>query len=115
MTQGGHRNDVLDLDDGLNPIPLKPKTVRVFGREWTIRRDWTAADVVQYWVLATEHKDVDAAVMLVGEKDGPEFAKISLSLPPEMVALKLRKICKIAGLLPRDAEDEESEGESSAS
>lgn len=113
MTQGGH--DVLDLDDDLNPIPLKPKTVRAFGREWTIRRDWTAADIVKYWVLAEDRKDAEAAVMLVGEKDGPEFAKISVSLPPEMVALKLRKICKVAGLLPRDAEDEESEGESSAS
>lgn len=113
MTQGGHEN-VLDLDDDA-PIALSPKPVRIFGREWTIRREWTAAEVVRYWILADSRKEVEAAALLVGGEDAEEFARIISALPQELMLGKLRKLLRIAGLLTRDATTEEAEGKSSGS
>ncbi|GAA3877780.1 hypothetical protein GCM10022243_48130 [Saccharothrix violaceirubra] len=111
MTQGGH--DVLDLDDD-TPIPLAPIEVSVFGRVWTVRREWTPADAMRYWVLAHRRKDAEAMALLVGDGDAAAFAEIIAAVPLERSQGKLRRLLKIAGLLARDAQDEESEGKSSA-
>ncbi len=114
MTQGGHEDDVLDLDDD-TPVPLEPKRVAVFGRVWTVRRDWTAQDAVSYWVLAHKRQDVRASCLLVGDEDGPAFAEIIAALPLDGTRKvdKLRRLLQVAGLLDRDEADGGTQGKSS--
>jgi hypothetical protein len=120
MTQGAP-TDILDLDALLTSRSLKPCKVRLGGRTWTVKRDFTAAQVVQYWSLVnTRKKDVEAFAMLVGEKDAPDFTAMIQALPVETAAPILRTIYKSAGLLKRDSAEEkdsaeEQAGESSAS
>jgi len=112
MTQGGH--DVLDLDALVVSKSLKPQTIRLGGREWTLKRDFTAEQVVDFWLLVDSGKTTPALSMLVGETDGPEFAKLALALPTETGAPILRRVYQAAGVLRRP-DDGEHSGESSAS
>lgn len=117
MTQGTRtpNEDFEDLDALIVSKSLKPRSVRLGGRMWTLKRDFTAAEVVEFWRLADAQKNADAFSMLVGQKDGPELWRVASGLPTEMAAPLLRRMYKIAGLIKRDAADEESAGESSAS
>lgn len=113
MTQGGH--DVLDLDALVVSRSLEPQTIRLGGREWTLKRDFTAAEVVKFWQLVDKSKSTaEAMSMLVGEKDGPDFAALVLALPTETGAPVLRRIYQAAGVLRRP-DDGAQAGESSAS
>ncbi len=111
MTQGG-QPDLEDLDVLIVSRSLKPKKVRFGGREWTVKRDFTAADVVQFWSLVD--KDLPGAMGLLVGSDGPALAEIVNALPTEMAKLPLRRLYQIAGVLARP-DDKEPEGESSAS
>lgn len=111
MTQGGQ--DFEDLDALITSRSLDPREVRFGGRMWTVRRDFTPEEIVQFWVLIEEGKSADAFTMLAGD-DGPKLARIITSLPTEMGMRPARKLYQIAGVLNGgDADD--SKGESSAS
>lgn len=113
MTQGGH--DVLDLDTLVVSRSLDPQTIRLGGREWTLKRDFTAEEVVKFWLLVDKAKtSTEGLSMLVGEQDGPDFAALVFALPTETGAPVLRRIYQAAGVLRRPG-DEEQAGESSAS
>lgn len=112
MTQGGH--DVLDLDALVVSKSLRPQAIRLGGREWTLKRDFTAEEVVAFWQLVEDGKTIQALSMLVGEADGPAFAKLALALPTETGAPILRRVYQAAGVLRRP-DDGQQAGESSAS
>lgn len=114
MTQGG-QPDIEDLDALIVSRSLKPKKVRFGGREWTVKRDFTAAEVVDFWVTIEKRSSADAFAMLVGKEDAPYLASIVEALPTEMAMVPLRRIYQIAGVLTRPNDAEEPEGESSAS
>ncbi|MDF2968944.1 MAG: hypothetical protein K0Q93_2722 [Nocardioidaceae bacterium] len=114
MTQGGH--DVLDLDPLVVSRSLKPQTIRLGGREWTLKRDFTSEQVVDFWQMVSDGQSTKALCMLVGDTDGPAFAKLALALPTETGAPILRRIYQAAGMLKRpddgSAEDGDKSGES---
>jgi hypothetical protein len=112
MTQGGH--DVLDLDALVVSRSLDPQTIRLGGREWTLKRDLTAEQVVQFWLLINRNKMRDAVALLVGEADADAFTEIALALPSETGTPVVRRIYQAAGVLRRP-DDGEQAGESSAS
>lgn len=114
MTQGAPTN-ALDLDALLVSRSLKPGKVRFGGRTWTVNRSFTGADIVKYWALANARKDVEAFTMLVGAEDAEAFASLISALPVESAAPVLRALYKTAGVLKRENDDEDQEGESSAS
>lgn len=112
MTTQGDQ-DFEDLDVLIASRSLDPKKVKFGGRMWTVRRDFTPEEVVQFWLLTEDRKYADAYRMLVGD-EGSDLARIILSLPTEMGMMPARKLYQISGVLARgDAED--SKGESSAS
>lgn len=115
MTQGAP-TDVLDLDSLLTSRSLKPRKTRLGGRFWTLKRDFTAQDVVQFWSLVDQNKLTEALTMLVGAKDGETFSKLLLSLPTEVGGPILRQIYRECGVLKRSPESEaEAEGEAGES
>lgn len=111
-TQGDH--DFEDLDVLIASRSLDPKKVKFGGRMWTVRRDFAPEEVVKFWLLTEDRKYSEAYRMLVGD-DGPELARIILSLPTEMGMMPARKLYQIAGVLARGETEGESKGESSAS
>jgi hypothetical protein len=128
-TQRSNRPTVLeDLDAMIISRALKPGKVRLGGRYWTIKRDFTAEQVLRFWALVDQPgKSAEAYSMLVGAKDAAEFAAIISATPQELINPPLRQLFRLAGLLKRadppttdaDADDVDSEepgeGESSAS
>jgi hypothetical protein len=119
MTQGARttaRDDVEDLDVLITSRSLKPKRVKLFDRTWTIKRDFSPAEIAQYWVHIDKGGTVDAMKMLVGVKDGADMAGLVSAIPTEMLTQPMRRIYQIAGLIRRTDDAEESEqGESEAS
>lgn len=114
MKQGG-QPEIEDLDVLITSRSLKPTKVRFGGREWTVKRDFTAAEVVQFWVTIERRSSVDAFAMIVGKRDAADLSAIVESLPTEMAMVPLRRMYQIAGVLARPNDTEEPEGESSAS
>lgn len=110
MTQGGH--DVLDLDALVVSRSLDPQTIRLAGREWTLKRDFTAEQVVQFWRLVDKKATSSEALsMLVGDQDGAALAEVMLALPMETATPIARRIYQAAGMLKRP-DDAEQSGES---
>jgi hypothetical protein len=136
MAQGTHSSNrpqlIEDLDVMITSRALKPGKVKLGGRFWTLKRDFTAAQILEFHSLINNSKTVEAFTMLVGTRDGQEFADLVLAQPTELITPALRRIYQLAGLLKRldtasdndqteagaaddaDAEDT-GEGESSAS
>lgn len=118
MTQGARTTPepVEDLDVLVQSRSLKPTRVKLFGRTWTVKRDFTPAQIAEYWVHVEKGGTVDAMKMLVGVKDGADMAGLVSAIPTEMLAQPMRRIYQIAGVLKRPNDSEESEqGESEAS
>lgn len=110
MPQGAP-TDVLDLDALLTSRSLKPRRVRLGGKLWSLKRDFTAQAVVEFWSLIDQGKSREALTMLVGEKDGEAFSKMILSLPVEVGGPIARQIYKECGVLKRSPESESDEGD----
>lgn len=133
MAQGTHSNRpplLEDLDVMITSRALKPGKIKLGGRYWTIKRDFTAEQILQFWRLVDQSKSVEAFTLLVGQRDAQDFTDIVLAAPTELMTPPLRRIYQLAGLIKRldsaagdaDAEPAEpagaedvNEGESSAS
>lgn len=116
MTQGARTEPVEDLDVLVQSRSLKPAKVKLFGRMWTVKRDFTPAQIAEYWVHIEKGGTVDAMKMLVGAKDGADMAGLVAAIPTEMLTQPMRRLYQIAGVLKRPNDSEESEqGESEAS
>lgn len=107
-----------DLDAMITSRALDPKKARLFGRMWTIRRDFTAEQMAQFWAevdkaAARGGLSAEAMGMLVGSKDGETFAKTVGAMPAELINPVLRRVYVMAGLLKRV--DGDKPGESRAS
>lgn len=105
---------VIDLDAMLFQRSTKPATVRLSGRDFELRRDLSAEEVVQCWVLFGEGKDDAAWKVLLGEEDGPALNKMIQSLPQQMYQHVLRKLLATAGLKmdpPEDSAESEEDGD----
>lgn len=115
MTQGARTPEAVeDLDVLIMSRSLKPCKVKLLGRTWTVKRDFTPTEIGEYWVHIDSGRTVDGMKMLFGEKAGAEMAELVSAMPTEMLTSPMRRIYQIAGLLRRP-NDEESEGESAAS
>lgn len=124
MAQGTRRNRrpqlLEDLDAMIVSRALRPEKVKLGGRLWTIKRDFTAEQILQFHALTNRGKALEAFTMLVGAKDAPEFAELVLSAPTELMTPALRRLYTLAGLLKRDdfdkkpaddQDDEDGEGD----
>jgi hypothetical protein len=108
--QGTHNNSTngtpLDLDAQLAEIELKPRKVRLGGKDYTIRRDLSGLQVKQYWALVEEGKDVDALAMIC---TAPVMLNRALeNLPHEHMKAAIREIMKAAGVVNTRGESGES-------
>lgn len=116
MTQGANNKpEIEDLDVLIMSRSLKPARVKLFGRQWTIKRDFTPEQIGDFWLAVDKPDTVAAMRMLVGDKDGDELAKLVAAAPTELITMPIRRIYQIAGLLKRPNDEGEDEGESSAS
>jgi hypothetical protein len=117
MTQGAQNKteEIEDLDVLVASRSLKPGKVRLFGRTWTIKRDFAPAEMAQFWVHVDSGRNAEAMKMLVGAKDGADMAQLVTAMPTELLTQPMRRIYQIAGLLRRPNDDEAAEGESTAS
>lgn len=101
-TQNSNRPQLLeDLDVMITSRALKPGKVKLGGRFWTIKRDFTAAQVLEFWALIDQGKAIDAFAMMIGAKDAPALADIVNSAPTELLTQPLRQLYRLAGLLKR--------------
>lgn len=110
MAQGTHRTPrknnrpplLADLDTMIVSRALRPERIKLGGRLWTIKRDFTAEQILAFHMLTTTGKAVEAFTMLVGPKDAPDFAQLVLAAPTELMTPALRRLYRLAGLLKRD-------------
>lgn len=117
--------DVLDLTGLLAARALKPRKATFAGIDIEIRRDLTAAEVVEFFGLINADKERDALSMLVGDAAAADLAGKVNPLPMEHRQTVYQRIMREAGALPRlgvvhdedeqDGEEQEPLGESSAS
>jgi hypothetical protein len=91
-----------DLDALLTEHALPPRTVKLGGRAFTVRRDLTGEEVLRYWWLAHNRKDIEALSIVVGENDAVYMDEMLKPLPMPKMQVVLGKIMRLAGLLPRD-------------
>lgn len=119
MTTQGARTtseDIEDLDVMVTSKSLTPKKVKLFGRTWTIKRDFTPAGIAEFWLHIDGNRSAEAMKLLVGAKDGPALSDLVSAMPTELLAPPMRRVYQIAGVLRRPNDDEEGEqGESGAS
>lgn len=107
---------MIDLDELIVQRSLEPIQVRVFGRTWTVRRDYSAADVMAYW-RTSDTDQTTALAMIVGDQDAADLNEAINALPTEMATQPLRRLLQIAGLLQRregDDQEDEPAGDHSA-
>jgi hypothetical protein len=116
MSQGSRtRNTPINLDqDLLGQRLAKPQTVVLAGREWSVRRDLTGAEVFEFWRLFTASDTAAVLGLLVGAEEGKELAELLETLPVNRFLHVLSRLMDIAGIKRMD-EPEESMGESTAS
>lgn len=87
----------LDLDAILAARELKPQTVKLGGKNYTIRRDLTGPQVRQYWDLVKDGKDVDALALIC---NAPVALNRALEkLPREHMEIAVREIMQAAGIV----------------
>ena len=123
MTQGARSNRpqmIEDLDAMMTSRMLRPAKVKLAGREWTIKRDFTPDQIIKFFGLINDGDPAAALSMVVGAKNGTVLWDLLSPLPVEVVTPLLRRLYQRAGLLKRPAdmegdEPEGDEGESSAS
>lgn len=126
MTQGARANNrpivIEDLDALLVSRSLRPAKVKLGGREWTIKRDFTAEQIIEFWRLqnsGAENSMVDSYAMVVGADDALAFVRMMDNIPQEMSVPVVRRLLQHAGIIKRpengDEVEEGIEGESSAS
>jgi hypothetical protein len=111
-------DDFEDLDALITSRALEPKKIKLFGRRWTLRRDFDAKQMAQFWALTDKTTALgkvssEAMAMLVGDKDGEAFAEQIGVMPGELMNPIIRRIYVQAGLLKRN--DDTKSGESPAS
>lgn len=120
-TQGSRRTprqtsrapQIINLDDLIVGQRLnRPATVFLLGREWTVRRDLSGVEAVEFWSLANKNDSAGLA-MLVGE-EGADLDKQLQQLPDRVYIRIIQGIIEAAGL-KRGNEPEKSTGESTAS
>lgn len=124
MAQGTHNSNrpqlLEDLDALIVSRALKPAKVKLGGRYWTIKRDFTAAELLEFHKVVGTGRDgaIQAFGMLVGKKDATDFADIILEAPTELMGPVLRRLYQSAGLLKRienPTEDHEAAQDDAAS
>lgn len=123
MTQGARSNRpqmIEDLDVLMTSRMLRSGKVKLVGREWTIKRDFTPDQIIKFFSLIDGGDPGAALSMVVGAKNGPVLWGILTPLPAEVITPLLRRLYQLAGILKRPAdmekdEPEGDEGESSAS
>jgi len=115
MTQGSRTNQVINLDTELllGKRLARPAKVFLFGQEWTIRRDLSGAEVVEFWQKITANDGPAAMTLLIGD-EGEVFSEKLLALPLKVYQRIFSRLLEIAGIRRGD-EPEEETGESMAS
>ena len=120
-TQGSRRtpqassrvSQIINLDDLIVGQRLnRPAKVFLLSKEWTVRRDLSGAEAVEFWSKATKN-DPAALVMLMGEEATDLDAQLQ-ELPQRVYIRVLQAIFAAAGLKQGD-EKENTTGESTAS
>jgi hypothetical protein len=96
-----------DLDSLLAAKSLEPATVGIAGIDFTVRRDFTAQEVVAYHALAAAGRNKDAFGMVVGDQ-ADELIRFASPLPVEIWQPIIQQLLRIAGILPREGELGES-------
>lgn len=120
MTQGTP-TEAFDFDTLFAARSLAPKPAKLMGVEFTVRRDLTPEEVIEYWRLMRQSQVLDATALLVGEQDAVRLDDVLSALPAEHIRTFMDRLQRIAGVLPRTTEDhleastERDSGESSAS
>lgn len=125
MTTQGARNSnrpqmVEDLDAMMTSRMLRPAKVKLAGREWTIKRDFTPDQILTYFSTVDGGDPGKALGMVVGAKNGPVLWGLLSPLPVEVATPMLRRLLQLAGILKRPGDmehdsTEDDEGESPAS
>lgn len=99
--------DEFDLDAELDAIDLSPRPVKLGGVTYMVRRDHTAKDVVLYWELVKQSKDVEALAMLVGD-DAAALNTFLEQLPKPRMTRAVQALMQQAGLLTMEGEQGEA-------
>lgn len=126
MTQGTHtpksrnnNNQIIDFDALLYKRATKPAVVKLGGREWQIRRDFTPQEVIEYWRLVAANGDestYQALGMLFGDAEtGKAFDEVVKHVPAALNQKIYRDVLVLAGLQFDESTDDDASGESSAS
>ncbi|MEV6897447.1 hypothetical protein [Amycolatopsis sp. NPDC051372] len=103
MTQGAPAN-ILDIDALLVERSTDPVVARLGGRDWTIRRDLTAEEVIDFWKLSDTETAKSWALLLGSETDGQELHDTLTALPAPVYVNVSRQIIRAAGLSIDDAD-----------
>lgn len=122
MTQGAPKNtNIIDVDALLIQRFSEPVVIKFAGRDWKLRRDLTAAELVEFWKYSSDSKNVEAWEMLLGNKEDAKALNEGLqALPMPVFVNVVQQIYRAIGL-SLDVSDVEArkgdndEGNSSAS
>jgi hypothetical protein len=99
MTQGAPRDGIIDIDAMLIQRSTDPVIIRLGGREWLIRRDLTAEEVVNFWKLSDSNESVAAWALLTGDDESAQDLHATITpLPAEIFVNVSRQIIRAAGL-----------------
>ncbi|RTL65906.1 MAG: hypothetical protein EKK42_20385 [Pseudonocardiaceae bacterium] len=96
-------SDMMDLDAQLDQIDVAPKTVKLGGQHFTVRRDLTQVEAARYFELVNSQSDVDALSILVGGADGARLNALLEALPRPRMTTAVQQLMRIAGLLGDEA------------
>lgn len=108
-------NSVIDLDSLLYQRSTKPATVRLGGRDFTMRRDLSAEEVVKYWAHVAKNEDAKAFALLVGEEEGETFNTMLRNVPADIYIYAYAQLMDAAGMkIKPPAKDDGSEGDGDA-
>jgi hypothetical protein len=103
---------LIDLDAMLFQRSTTPATIRLGGKDFTLRRDLPGEEVVQFWAHIAASEDAKAYGVLVGEDDGQALHAMVRSLPADIFLHAYRQILEAAGLKTKPpVEDPADEGD----
>lgn len=89
----------LVLDELFADVSIAPQAISLLGKSYTVRRDLTPNELVDYYGYVAKEADDEALKILVGNVDGPKLNKQLRSLPHQHMKVAMRKIMEVAGIL----------------
>lgn len=100
MTQGAQNNgSSVDLDALLATKMLEPKQVKLDGYVYSVRTDLTGVEVLKYFALANDKKDVEGLALLVGARDAKKLNAVLTKLPHAHMTLVVQEFMVAAGIV----------------